>query len=161
MKQIRVEVLVPALSLPLLTGMVSSALTAENMAGYAQMNKPPLSPPGWVFPVAWTLLYLLMGLASYVVWVEAADKNAKRKALNLYVLQLALNFFWPILFFNLGMYLLAFVWLFALWCVVGLCVLHFYGICKAAAYLMIPYVFWLTFAAYLNMGAYILNLINT
>lgn len=145
------------LFLPLLVGMVSAAFSSRAMITYGGMNKPPLSPPAWLFPVAWTVLYLMMGLASYYVLVASADSRSKSIALIFYGIQLIMNFLWSILFFNLGMYLFAFIWLLALLCVVIICAVRFFSISRTSALLLIPYILWLSFAGYLNMGAYVLN----
>lgn len=155
MKKINTGALIIALLIPLLTGMLSAALTAEGMAAYKTMNKPPLAPPAWLFPVAWTILYLMMGLSSYYIAVSSAE--GKFMLLLLYALHLALNFWWSIIFFNLENFLLAFLCLITMLCIVILCAVRFFPISRIASLLLIPYVLWLIFAAYLNMGAYILN----
>ena len=121
---------------------------------FAMVKKPPLSPPGWLFPVVWTILYLLMGFASYLVLV--AEKPG-RTAWKFYLAQLAFNFVWPILFFHLQMYLLSFVWLLLLWMLILVTILWFTRSSRLAGYLLIPYLLWVTFAGYLNLGIYILN----
>lgn len=156
MKKINVGALIVALLIPVLVGVVSAALSSDGMAAYATMKKPPLSPPAWVFPVAWTILYLMMGLASYFVAVAKADGYYKKMAFVLYGIQLALNFCWSIIFFSMGMYLFAFVWLVIMWLMVIGCTVVFVCISRVAGSLMVPYILWLTFAAYLNMGSYIL-----
>ncbi len=158
MRRISIGTLIMALFLPLLVGGISAALSAQGMVAYGSMNKPPLSPPPWVFSVAWTILYLMMGLASYFVLVSDADNRSKAMALIIYTIQLAMNFMWSIMFFNWGVYLTAFVWLIIMWAIVILCAYRFYSINRMATYLMIPYILWLTFAAYLNMGSYLLNM---
>lgn len=157
MKKTNYPVLLCAVSFPLIIGMISAAFSSREMAAYQSMKKPPLSPPAWVFPLAWTILYLMMGLASYYIYNSKTDKSSKIPALIMYAIQLAINFCWSILFFNWKMYLLAFIWLLVMWCIVIGCMVRFYHIDKKAAYLMVPYVLWLTFAAYLNLGAYVLN----
>ncbi len=158
MKRMRVGTLIIALTIPILVGMISAFLSAQGMEIYGSMNKPPLSPPAWVFSVAWTVLYLMMGLSSYFIVTADADNSEKLKAMRLYAVQLVINFVWSLIFFNLGAYLVAFIWLMGLWFVVIICAVKFHGISKMAAYLLVPYIFWLTFAAYLNMGAFILNM---
>lgn len=158
MKRISMGTLIIALLIPLIVGGASAALSAKGMAIYGTMNKPPLSPPAWVFSVAWTILYFAMGFASYFIFVAEVDTRSKSIALVMYVVQLIMNFMWSIVFFNWGMYLAAFVWLMVMWCIVILCTLRAYCINRLAGYLLIPYIVWLTFAAYLNYGAYILNM---
>lgn len=127
------------------------------MALFQRLNQPPLSPPGWLFPVVWTILYLLMGVASYLVFTSGAAPADIRKALGLYALQLLFNFIWPLLFFNLQLYWPAFFWLLALWLLISTTLLHFGRITPPAAYLLSPYLLWVTFAGYLNLGIAMLN----
>lgn len=156
MKKIRLLPFIIAVLIPLLVGIVSAMISSKGMAMYGTMSKPPLSPPAWVFPVAWTILYIMMGIASYFVFVSDADSKLKMMALLIYIIQLAMNFMWSIVFFNWKLYLVAFVWLIVMWGLVIICAFRFYGINKAAGYMMIPYIVWLTFAAYLNLGTYII-----
>ena len=146
--------LVVCLLLPLAVGGLAAFLTRNSMDLFAIVKKPPLSPPGWLFPVVWTILYLLMGFASYLVLV--AEKPG-RTAWKFYLAQLAFNFVWPILFFHLQMYLLSFVWLLLLWILILVTILWFTRSSRLAGYLLIPYLLWVTFAGYLNLGIYILN----
>ena len=157
MKKVRLLPFIIAVLIPLLVGIVSAMISSKGMAMYGTMSKPPLSPPAWVFPVAWTILYIMMGIASYFVFVSDADSKLKMMALLIYIIQLAMNFMWSILFFNWKLYLVAFVWLIVMWGLVIICAFRFYGINKAAGYMMIPYIVWLTFAAYLNLGIFLLN----
>ena len=148
--------LLTALAIPLLIGGLSALLTG-GMDGFKILNKPPLSPPGWIFPVVWTILYLAMGLASYLIYKSAAPQYKKNNALLFYGLQLFFNFFWSIIFFRWEMYLFAFVWLMVMWILIIITTLKFWKIDKRAGILMVPYLLWVTFAAYLNLGIYILN----
>lgn len=157
MKKINMGILIITILIPLLVGGISAALSAKGMASYGTMAKPPLSPPSWAFSVAWTILYVMMGLATYFVAVSEADLHTKTIALTIYGIQLVMNFMWSLIFFNWDAYLIAFVWLMIMWCLVIICAIKFYPISKMACALMIPYILWLTFAAYLNMGAYVLS----
>ncbi len=148
--------LILSLAIPLLVGGVSGFLTMGSMETFENLNKPPLSPPGWVFPVVWTILFLLMGLASYFVSLSPKDTE-KKKALFVYALQLAVNFFWSIIFFNMERYLLSFIWLLLLWVLIIVTFFDFRKISRLAGYLLIPYFLWVTFAAYLNLFIYLLN----
>lgn len=139
--------LLVSLLISLGTGVIAGFLTFGSMAQYQEMYHPPLAPPGWVFPVVWLLLYTLMGIASYRIYL----KNPKAEALKLYLIQLAVNFFWPVFFFNLGWQVFAAVWLLVLWYLVFVMIKEFARIDEGAARLMIPYLVWLTFAAYLNI----------
>ncbi len=148
--------LIICILIPLAVGGVSALLTRGSMATFESVAKPPLSPPSWLFPVVWTVLYVLMGVASYIVLTSNMPARS-RTALRVYGIQLFFNFFWSIIFFNLENYLLAFVWLVILWLLILLTTFLFYGIDKRAGYLMIPYIVWVTFAGYLNFGIYLLN----
>ena len=114
-------------------------------------------PPGWVFPVAWTLLYILMGIASYIVASSSVSRERKERALCVYALQLAVNFAWPVIFFKLSAYGAAFFWLLLLLLLVLANELLFKHISKTAGKLLLPYLLWLLFALYLNLGVWILN----
>ena len=146
-----------ALALPLGVGTLSALLTRDSMAVFSVLEKPPLSPPAWLFPVAWSVLYVLMGLASYLVWTAPRGSGRLRPALGAYLLQLAVNFFWSIIFFSLERYLLAFGWLVLLWALIAITAVRFYRIRKAAGWLMMPYLAWVTFAGYLNFFIWLLN----
>ena len=146
--------LILALVVSLGAGVISWLLTGNSMEMYKNLHKPILSPPGQLFPVVWTVLYIFMGLASFLVYTS--DKYTK-PALTLYCTQLFLNFMWSIIFFNLQMYLAAFFWLFLMWFLIIITIVLFYEICKPAAYLMIPYLVWVTYAGYLNLAIYMLN----
>lgn len=154
MKEIREQIkwkpLLISVAISLGTGVVSALITMGSMGKYKDMYKPPLAPPGWVFPVVWTILYVLMGIAAYLVY--ETDSEAKKQALALYTSQLFVNAVWPILFFNFNAYLLAFAWLLLLWYLVSCTVREFYSIRPAAGWLMVPYLVWVTFAAYLNLA---------
>ena len=145
-----------ALGIPLAVGGLA-ALLSGGMSDYGAMNKPPLSPPGWVFPVVWSILYLLMGYASYRIWTSDALGADKRRALLLYGAQLLANFVWPLLFFGGEMFLAALIWLVFLWILIFLTIRAFSKIDERAGDLLIPYILWVTFAAYLNLGIYLLN----
>ncbi len=149
--------LIRAVALPLLVGGLAGILTGGGMRQFEVLNKPPLSPPGWLFPIVWTILYVLMGLASYLVAEAGADEAETDKALSIYYYQLVVNFLWPVFFFNFQWYLVAFVWIILLWILIILMIRSFYNISKTAAYLCIPYLIWVTFAAYLNFGIWWLN----
>lgn len=146
--------LILCLVIPLAIGGIAALLTKNSMGLFTTINKPALSPPGWLFPIVWTILYVLMGLASYLV-LQSEKENTT--ALRMYGIQLVFNFFWPILFFNLELYLLAFFWLVILWLFILLTTILFYQISRPAGYLMIPYLLWVTFAGYLNLSIALLN----
>lgn len=155
--KINLKALLVSVAIPLIVGFVSGFLTRNSMEQFAQLNKPPLSPPGFLFPIVWTILYILMGIASYLVFTSNKKQQDVKDALTVYALQLVFNFFWSIFFFNFEWYLFSFFWLIALWVLILRTILLFYPISKIAAYLMIPYLIWVTFAGYLNLGIYLLN----
>ena len=151
------KALITTLLTPLAVGGLAAWLTMDSMAQFAALAQPPLSPPGWVFPVVWTVLYLLMGWASFLVWKSDAPQVEKKRALTLYGVQLAVNFAWPLLFFRAGLYGFALVWLVILLVLVVETVLAFRRIDRRAVWLLAPYILWLLFAAYLNAGVWMLN----
>ena len=146
--------LIVCILIPLAVGGLAALLTRGSMATFAALKQPPLSPPGWLFPVVWTILYILMGVASYLVLVSGKPNDA---ALTVYAVQLVFNFCWSLIFFNFELYLFAFVWLLALWLLILCTMLLFFRISKPAGYLMLSYLVWVTFAGYLNLGIYLLN----
>ena len=138
-------------------GTLSGLLSMGSMEEYAQfVTKPPLSPPGWLFPVVWTILYTLMGISAARVW-RSKESSARCKGLNLYVAQLIVNFFWSLIFFNAQAFGFAVLWLLLLWALVFLMILQFYKVDKLSALLQIPYLIWLSFATYLSIGVWYLN----
>lgn len=141
--------------IPLAVGLVSGILTKNSMTMYNSLNQPALSPPGWVFPVVWTILYILMGVSSYLIATSPSQK--KQEALLLYAIQLFLNFIWSPIFFGLGNYFLALLVLVLLWYVIVKMIRAFFRIDPTAALLQIPYLLWITFAGYLNLAIIFLN----
>ena len=142
-------------AIPLAVGGLA-ALLSGGMDDYGMLRQPPLSPPGWVFPLVWTVLYVLMGEASYRI-LMLEDSPKKRRALIAYGAQLALNFIWPLLFFGGEMYLTAFVVLILLWIAIFITMRWFSMLDERAGDLLIPYILWVTFAGYLNLGVFLLN----
>ena len=147
--------LIIAILIPLAVGAVSAYLSRQGMEAYAMVKQPPLSPPDIVFPIVWTILYIIMGISSYLIYTS--DSIKKDNALKWYGVQLTLNFFWSIIFFRFMLFLPAFIWLVLLIIAIAIMIYKFYGIKPAAAYMNIPYLIWCLFAAYLNFGVYILN----
>lgn len=115
--------LITAVAIPLAVGGLSAWITKDGMKAFETVNQPPLTPPMWLFPVVWSILFVLMGIASYLVVMQ---KGEDTKALTLYTVQLIFNFFWSIWFFNLGWYLFAFLWLVALWILILATTVAFY-----------------------------------
>ena len=132
-------------------------LTRKGTKLYQQsMMKPPLSPPGIVFPIVWSILYALMGIGAARIRL-APESKARHRALNVFIAQLIVNFFWSLIFFNAQAYGFALIWLLLLWVLVICMILAFYRVDPKAALLQIPYLLWVTFAAYLNWGVWQLN----
>lgn len=158
-RMIKLKPLLVLLLIPLgLGGVVGMILSLTGQfADYNELFRPPLSPPPWVFFVAWVILYLLMGISSYLVLTADQPVGTRSDALWLYFVQLGVNLIWPILFFYFDMRLAAFLWIIVLIALVIKMTVSFWFISKPAALLQIPYVLWLFFAAYLNGATYILN----
>lgn len=146
-----------SVAIPILVGVLATLLTGDQMMAFAAMEKPPFTPPGWLFPVVWTLLYAMMGIAAYLITVAGQDTRAAQEALLFYGIQLLVNFLWSIVFFGFGWYFAAFLLLVCLWLLIFHTIRLFLPISKSAAYLMIPYLLWVTFAGYLNLGIWWLN----
>lgn len=138
-------------------GIIAGLLTSDGTQAYSMMaNKPALNPPAIVFPIVWTILYGLMGISAARIQL-APESRWQKRGITLFIAQLIVNFFWPLFFFNLQAYGFAFFWLLLLWGLVLAMILTFYKTDKLAALLQLPYLVWLTFAAYLNLGVWILN----
>lgn len=118
--------------------------------------KPPLSPPGWLFPIVWAILYALMGIGAAKIY-QSPPSKVRSLGLNLFVIQLVVNFFWSPIFFNLRIFGVAFFWLLLLWALVLRMIFVFWKMDPLAAKLQSPYLIWLTFAACLNLGIWYLN----
>ena len=146
--------LIISILIPLTVGTMS-ALFSGNMSSYSILNKPAFSPPGFIFPVVWTILYILMGASSYIVY--SSNSPNKPKALLIYGIQLFFNFCWSIIFFGLDLYLFAFIWLIALIFIIIIMIRQFLIVNPLSAYLQIPYLIWCIFAAYLNFSIFLLN----
>lgn len=139
-----------------LVGVLGNILSGNAGGVYASFEKPPLSPPGWLFAIIWPILYLLMAVAAYIIY-EAPPSPDGERATNLYWLQLFVNFLWPIVFFRFGWYWVAVAIILLLDILVIMTMKYFYDINKTAAYLLIPYLVWILFATYLNIGVAALN----
>ena len=142
--------------IPLLIGGLG-VLLSGGIGNYKIINQPPLSPPGWLFPIVWTVLYVLMGEAAYRVLTSGKDPAQVKKALMAYGVQLALNLLWPIVFFGGQKYLAGFFVIIALWVAIFITQQRFSRVDETAGDLLIPYLVWVTFAAYLNLGVFLLN----
>lgn len=146
------KVYVVSIVLTLLVGALSGFLSMGGMEAYATLEKPLLSPPAWLFPVVWTILFVLMGIGVARVYIKTEEVP------GIYIIQLFFNFLWPIVFFNLEAYFFAFIWLIALLVLVIIMAVQFYNVDKLAGLLQIPYILWLIFAGYLNFMVYMLNM---
>lgn len=147
-----------AIIIPLLVGGLSAILTSGSMGLYETIVRPPLSPPAILFPIVWTILYTLMGISSGIIYnSQSASTADKNNALVIYGLQLIVNFFWSIVFFNLRAFLPAFILILVLWVLIGIMIIKFYKIDKTSGLLQIPYFLWVSFAAYLTLAIYLLN----
>lgn len=141
--------------IPLAVGGIAAIFTTKGMPFYEMQRKPWFTPPKALFPIVWTILYILMGISSAMIWKSNAP--GKKAALKIYAAQLIVNFFWSVLFFGLHWYFIAFLWLLLLIALVLLMIKAFYAIRPAAAYLQIPYLLWCCFAAVLNFSIWFLN----
>lgn len=121
---------------------------------YSSLEKPPLSPPGIIFPIVWSILYILMGISLYIV---SEENYRKEENYLIYIIQLVVNSLWTLLFFGFNLQFLSFFWIILLIVLVITMIISFYQTNKIAGLLQIPYLLWLLFAAYLNFGIYILN----
>ena len=149
------KVYLVSIAIAIAAGLISSLFSMGKMQEYAQLRQPPLAPPGWLFPVVWTILFILMGVSAARVYLNSPENFPY--SLKLYVVQLVLNVLWTPLYFTLELRLAAFVLLVILFIAVLLMSWHFYKTDKTAGYLQLPYLLWLVFAGYLNLATYILN----
>jgi translocator protein len=141
-----------------LAGVIGSVATAPSIPGwFAGLAKPAFNPPNWVFAPVWTILYALMGLAAYLVYEKGPRESKVRRALVVFVLQLVLNVLWSVVFFGAHQILGAVLVIAILWVLILVTILLFSRISKAAAYLLVPYILWVSFAAVLNISLYVLN----
>lgn len=139
----------------LAVGGLSALLSGDIMAQYRGYALPPLAPPGWVFPLVWTALYILMGISAAMVYL--LGDGCTKDAMQVYALQLLLNLGWTVLFFGLDLLLAAFVWLVVLEAAIVIMIALFYALRPWAGILQIPYFLWVAFAGYLNLSIYLLN----
>ena len=152
------KILAVSIAIPLVVGGLSALLTRGNMQIYSKVQTPPLAPPAVLFPIVWTLLYVLMGVSAAIVWANRQkDSEAAQSGLSAYAVSLAFNFTWSILFFNFRRFGFAWICLLALWVLILITFRQYRKISKAAAYLQIPYAAWVAFAGYLNAGIWWLN----
>ena len=144
-----------SIAIPLIVGLISGLLSMGGMKEFNSLTKPFLAPPGFIFPIVWTILYVLMGISSYIIYQE--NDYHSDCCLKIYALNLFVNFIWSPIFFGLNLRLFALIWIILLDIVVAFMILCFYKVNKKAAYYQIPYFVWCLFATYLNLMFYILN----
>ena len=144
--------------LTLAAGGLAALLTMDNMNIYDSIVKPPFAPPGIIFPIVWGILYTLMGISAAMVYITCKEEGYPLSpSMPLYFLQLGVNFFWSIIFFNVQNFLFAFLWLVLLFALVAAMVIAFSKVNKNAALLQLPYILWITFAGILNYAVFVLN----
>ena len=139
-------------------GIVGSIFTVSTIPGwYALLNKPFFSPPNWLFGPAWITLYALMGVAFYLVWSSGADQDKKYRAMTVFLVHLFFNAIWSIIFFGLQSIGGALIMILFLWFAILATIITFHKISRPAAWLLVPYILWVSFAIYLNYSIWILN----
>jgi len=153
MKKINYKLLIFNILLPLFIGVIGFLLGNPN--SFDMINKPSFTPPSILFPIVWTILYILMGISAYIIIIS--NDSDKRKAYVIYILQLIVNGLWTLFFFRLGWYLFSFIWILLLITLVIIMIDRFYKINKVSGYLQLPYLLWLIFASILNFAVYLLN----
>ena len=151
----KVKAYIAGIGIALAVGIISALLSMKGMKSFASLKQPPLSPPGWLFPVVWSILYILMGISAARVYL--ANSPDSRPALWIYAFQLIVNALWSPIFFSLELRLVAFVWLLILLALVITMTVRFKRIDKPAGNLQFPYIVWLLLAGYLNLGVFLLN----
>lgn len=158
-QQVQWKALIVSILIPLAVGALSSFLTKDSTAIYSSLIKPPGAPPGNIFPIVWTILYVLMGISSYLIYTAKGigAEGLRTASLWVYAIQLFVNFEWSIIFFNKQDFLFAFLWLVLLWILIAVMMLLFVSISEKAAWLQAPYLMWVSYAGYLNFGIYLLN----
>ena len=140
-------------------GIIGSIFTTPNITTwYATLKKPAFAPPNWLFAPVWTMLFLLMGIALYLVWRRGLNNEPVRTAFIIFILQLIINILWSVMFFYFMFPLGGFVMIIALWLLILLTIIHFINISRAAGILLLPYLLWVSFASILNFMLWRLNL---
>ena len=149
MSKVNFKRLTISLLLPFIAGGIGSIFTYPAVTTwYAGLTKPSFSPPNWIFGPVWTILYILMGIALYLVW---------KKYLSLFVSHLVVNALWSIVFFGMHDVGLALLTIGILWAIILYMIIKFYKVSKWASYLLVPYLLWVSFATLLNLSVFILN----
>ena len=159
MRSVRFAKLVVSVAVPVLVGFFGSLFTTADTLNtwYADLRKPVFTPPDWIFGPVWTTLFILMGLAAFMVWQKGLGNRNVRIAIVCFVVQLVLNALWSVLFFGLRSPLAGLIDIILLLSAINLTVVLFWQVSKTAALLLVPYMLWVTFASILNLAIYILN----
>ncbi len=153
-----IKTFIVSIAIPMAVGALSAFLTKNNMDIYDELIVPNIAPPGWLFPIVWSILFILMGVSSGLIYLHKKnDEIIARRALTNYAITLVLNFAWSIIFFNINAFLLAFVWLLLLLYFIIRTIIDYHKINKPAAYLQIPYALWVAFAGYLTFYIWLMN----
>lgn len=155
MSKINIKKLLFFIAIPIGVGILASIICKDDFNLFQSLNKPPLSPPAWLFPVAWSILYVLMGISSYFVYSK--QHSVATSCMKIYFIQLFANFIWTILFFKFKQYLFSFLWIILLLFTITKMTICFYSVDKKSGILQIPYIAWVCFASYLNIAIYYLN----
>lgn len=159
MSKIDFKKLITSIAVPLIVGFLSSFFTINSIpTWYQTLTKPMLTPPNWLFAPAWTIIYILIGVSLYFVWIKGFKNKKVKTAIYFFSVQLILNFFWTFLFFGLKSPFIASMEIVALWILILLTIIKFYKISKMAAYMLIPYILWVSFASYLSFSVFLLNM---
>jgi tryptophan-rich sensory protein len=155
---IKVSKLIISILICQLAGILGSFFTAPAITTwYATINKPAFNPPNWIFAPVWTLLFLLMGISLYLIWEKGLENEKVKKAIFYFAIQLLLNIGWSFLFFGLRSPLAGFLEIIILWLAILMTIIKFYRISKPAGLLLLPYILWVSFAAFLNFSVWQLN----
>lgn len=142
----------------LLAGFLGSVATMPSIpTWYAGLTKPAFNPPNWIFSPVWTTLFIMMGIAAFLVWDKGLEKKGVKASLAVFGCQLLLNMFWSFLFFYFRSPLMAFLEVILLWLAILLTIVYFYRISRPASYLLVPYILWVSFASVLNLSIFLLN----
>ena len=142
----------------LIIGGLSGYFTVSEISTwYATLNKPSFNPPNWIFSPVWTTLYILMGISFWLIWKNNDNVSLKNRAMLYFVMQLIFNFFWSIIFFKFHQLGFAFIEIILMWIFILFSIISFFPISKAASYLLIPYICWVSFASVLNFSIWRLN----
>ena len=155
-EKVNYKMLILFIGFALAAGFLGSLL-GGNMSSFKTLKKPFFTPPSIAFPIIWTMLYILMGVSSYLICCNKTDKKFKKRACFFYLIQLLVNTLWSLFFFRFGWYLFAFFWLLLLIALVIVMIIKFYKLKPLAAYLQVPYLLWLIIAGILNLSIVILN----